>query len=749
MKRQPPKFLPFLLAAVLAGVLAWHYTIYVHWNMNAYILTSVISPLVFLALVASVVWPGPAKTSGKCLRILGWLAAFIAVEQGLAYYINNVRHNASGGARAAMQAVLPLLALLTALLLIKPLLSLSRKLRRALAIAVIALLCAGVAAGALWAVPANIPLEEFAPVPETPPAAVEKHSIADYRIVYEERAPETVITAANILADTLSQITGLDYTAAAAQHAELRAEIRQIILVNNLSGVYSGGADGYKIFSGEDFICIQGGQRGVLYGVYHFLEEYFDCRWYTADLQVIPPGPAEIAEVKDEQYIPPLEYREMDWLSRSDPVYSVANGLNGNVYRSLVPEVGGDFGYNGGMCHTIINSLLRPDEFFEAHPAWYAWRESSKSRVPKQLCLTNPEVLEEMIREVRDLLENGNGQPIISVTQDDNQDYCQCAECKRVDEEEGSHAGTMIRFVNAIAEDIAEDYPDALIDTFAYQYTRTPPKYVKPLPNVIVRLCSIECCFAHPLDDPDCPDNTSFADDIRTWSEICGRLYIWDYTTNYGCYNCVYPNFQVLQQNMRFFVENNVKGVYEEGNYQSAECNSEFSQLRGYLLARLLFNPDIDFYAEMDGFLKAYYGGGWQYMREFIDLISRSTGVPDLFGAHRKLSIGPAPTDKALLDLKPNQVRYADKLWEKAIELAGDEACEQNVLRSQLSWRFWKGCNRAAEFSRWQLPGKWLAANEALYSDFQAFGIIRYSEGAMLRPDPPKTWWGTPESWRG
>ncbi|MCL2299620.1 MAG: DUF4838 domain-containing protein, partial [Firmicutes bacterium] len=640
---------------------------------------------------------------------------------------------------------------------VRPFLAFPRKLKRGLAIAAAALVLAG---GPAWLLPGNLPLKEFTPMEETsPPAAVEKRSISGYKItVYGESEAE--IAAGNLLAETLSRITGEAFTA----QQGLPTGYDEILV-----GVFGGdrlGPEEYSITAhvrtswaaGDrpdgDSIHITGGSpRAVLYGAYKFLEKYFDCRWYTSELAVIPQGPAEIAVTplnEPERYNPPLEFREMDWRSRADPVYSVANGLNGNVYRSLDADMGGDFGYNGGMAHTIINTFLKPDEFFSppegaAHPDWYALR--GKERVPKQLCLTNPEVLAEMIREVREQLEKGNGQPIVSVTQDDNGDYCQCEKCKAVDDEEGSHAGTMIRFVNAVAADIAADYPEALIDTFAYQYTRTPPKLVKPLPNVIVRLCSIECCFAHPLDDPGCPDNIKFARDIKAWSEICGRLYIWDYTTNYRCYNSPYPNFRVLQSNMRFFVRHNVKGVYEEGNYQSAECDSEFSQLRGYLLARLLFDPDVDLGAETDGFLKAYYGGGWQYMRAFLDLICDNSAKPGPFGRHRKLSIGHNPDDKALLDLKPNQVRYADKLWEKAVELAGDDACRQNVLRSQLSWRFWKACNRAGEFSRLQGPKKWQAANEQLYRDFAAFGVTRYSEGALLREDV-NSWRGTPEDWR-
>jgi hypothetical protein len=360
-----------------------------------------------------------------------------------------------------------------------------------------------------------------------------------------------------------------------------------------------------------------------------------------------------------------------------------------------------------------------------------------------------------MIVEAREAIEKGTeefGQErfILSLTQEDNFDFCQCDNCKKVDEYEGSNAGSMLRFVNAVAQNIAEDYPHVLIDTFAYQYTRTPPKHVKPLNNVVVRLCSIECCFAHPLDDPNCPDNQRFANDIREWSKICDRLYIWDYTTNYAAYNVIFPNFQVLQKNMRFFKRHNVIGVYEEGNPQSELAHSEFNELKGWLLSRLMFNPDLDYDAEMNGFLKAYYGGGWQYVRAYIDLISENSGKPGKNGQHQKMSIFDAPTSKGLLSLKPNQIKHADVLWNKAIAAAGSEACKENVRRSQVSWRFWKGCNQLEEFRVWQFPWKRWAENKRLFEDFEAFGITQYHEtwahaNGLLRR--PSNWRGTPEAW--
>ena len=589
------------------------------------------------------------------------------------------------------------------------------------------------------------PLEAFIPAAVTPPAAAEKTlSIEGWGIFYDAGAIPAEKTAAETLAATLSQITGLSYAVSDAAPA-----VPGNFLVGKAAGldVSELGADGYIIKMDGGNILIAGGEpRGTLYGVYNFLMKYFDCRWYAADLQVIPPGPAALAPVEDEAFAPPIsEFRDMGFLNTLDRTFSVANGLNGTRWHSGFPaEWGGSYGYNGNFCHSMLNQFFPASAYFAGHQDWYAYRESSKKREPTQLCLTNEALLAEMKLKVRALLADGNGQPVVTVTQMDNEEYCQCPNCKAVDAEEGSHMGTMLRFVNAVAADIAEDYPDALIDTFAYQYTRALPKTVRPLPNVIVRLCSIECCFAHPLDDPACPENLKFMEDIKAWSEVCDRLYIWDYTINFFHTNCVFPNFRVLQKNMRIFARYGATGVYEDGYIDGGD--SEFARLRGYLLARLLYNPDIDCEAEMDGFLEACYGGGWQYIREFIRLACENTAKPDCLGRHTGLTFWMSANEKAILDLKPNQVSYADELWEKAIELAGSEACKRNVQSSQISWRYWKACNRKAEFSWLNKPGEWTVANEQLYDDLKGLGIAYRGVGDLFKADP--NWYDTPIEWR-
>jgi hypothetical protein len=173
----------------------------------------------------------------------------------------------------------------------------------------------------------------------------------------------------------------------------------------------------------------------------------------------------------------------------------------------------------------------------------------------------------------------------------------------------------MLRFVNAVAADIEEEFPNVAISTLAYQYTRKPPKHVKPRHNVIVRLCSIECSFSKPLSHER---NAAFREDIVGWSQICDRLYIWDYTTNFRHYVMPHPNLRVLGPNVKFFVDHNVKGIFEQGSYNT--YGAEMAELRAWVLAKLLWDPTLDGRELVREFLHGYYGPAAPHIKAYLDV---------------------------------------------------------------------------------------------------------------------------------
>jgi hypothetical protein len=220
----------------------------------------------------------------------------------------------------------------------------------------------------------------------------------------------------------------------------------------------------------------------------------------------------------------------------------------------------------------------------------------------------------------------------------------------------------VLQLVNRVADAIAAEFPDRLIDTLAYQWTRHPPKTLRPRPNVIVRLCSIECCFRHPFDQCPLPANRDFVADLRGWAKVCDRLWMWDYTTDFAHYLLPFPNLDALAPNVRLLAQNHVTGIFEEGDYSSPL--GEFQALRGWVLAQCLWNPQVDGRAARDEFLDGVYGVAAPPIARYLDSLHART-----VDAHVGIYQG---VDAPWLDAQWQ--RDADAAFDEAEKLAAGDA---------------------------------------------------------------------------
>ena len=573
----------------------------------------------------------------------------------------------------------------------------------------------------------------------TPPA--EKEAITqgleitdEYVIVVSDTASEAEITAANLLKSTFEEINGtkIDIITDTADKTEKEIALGKTDREYDDTVDYASlGDEGVCIKTVDDDLVITGGEkRGTLYSAYTFLEEYFGYRRFTPDLTVITEAekllvPAEI----DYTYVPPFMFRQTDWYPGNNKEYKVANRLNDGT---MLEAAGGGVEYAGPFCHTF--SSLVPNSLIETEPEFFALGVQTGERTTDQLCLTNPKTLEIAKATVRDWLAANPDAAFVSVTQNDNSNYCVCEECARIDAEEGSHSGTMIRFVNAIADDIREDYPNVLVDTFAYTdgYTRQAPKITVPRDNVVIRLCSIECKFSAPMDSGYSEDNEEFLQDLKDWSAISDHLFVWDYTTDYNSLLSPFGNFGAIQRNLQIFAENDVIGVFEEGASGTA-ADGEFAALRCYMLSRLMWDPYQDVDKLMYDFCEAYYGAGYQNIIDFINGIDENNGFGFniiqywlIFPEHVDMEYGMGCFDKYysmnVLNIDNETLKEYDELWENAIAQAQTEWQKENVRRSQICWRYWKANFKRGEFSALN-ESKRIAENEKFYNDLLHFNI--------------------------
>jgi hypothetical protein len=351
---------------------------------------------------------------------------------------------------------------------------------------------------------------------------------------------------------------------------------------------------------GEKLLLAGGRPRGTLYAVSRFLIEQCGVRWWTPWAPNMPLQRTLLVSELDVREKPAFEYRAPFWFSGFEPAWKVHNCVN-DSFLDIPKEFGGCIKYKG-HAHTFY-PLMPPEKYFAEHPEWYSMIKGKRTSEHAQLCLTNPQLRDFTVGRVKEWLRESPDAEIISVTQNDWAGWCECPDCKALDDAEGSHSGTMLAFVNYIAGKIESEFPNVAVDTFAYQYTRKPPKTIRPRQNVIVRLCSIECNFREPLDHPS---NAAFLADIEGWSKICSRLYIWDYTTDFTGYVHPHPNWFTLGANVRLFQKFGVKGVFEQGAY--GDHGAEMAELRAWLLAQLLWEPAQDDRALIKEFLEGYYG---------------------------------------------------------------------------------------------------------------------------------------------
>ena len=479
-------------------------------------------------------------------------------------------------------------------------------------------------------------------------------------IVLAADATEAERHAANELAGFLRQITGAKFeiqALPAAGQSRLLVGPKAAKLAAADFSADGLGADGIVIRTvGDDLILAGGRPRGTLYAVYTFLEEHVGCRWWSSQASTIPIKPTLKVGTLNVRYVPPLEYRETFWFDAFDGDWAVRNKSNGNSER-LDAKRGGKHTYEG-FVHTFF-PLIPPKKYFEGHPEWFSEIKGKRSHERTQLCLTNEEMRKELIKNLRERLRNNPAATIASVSQNDWHGNCQCSKCAAIEKEEGSPAGLMLRFVNAVAEDIEEEFPNVAISTLAYQYTRKPPKITKPRPNVIVRLCSIECSFSKSLADER---NKKFRDDIVGWSKICNRLYIWDYTTNFRHYILPHPNLRVLGPNVKFFVDHSVKGIFEQGAYTSN--GAEMAELRAWVLAKLLWDPTLDGQTVIGEFIEGYYGPAGLHIRDYLkithDAVEASGDKLGCFSQHKAKFLSFETLSKGWEQLKAAEAAVID-----------------------------------------------------------------------------------------
>jgi hypothetical protein len=418
----------------------------------------------------------------------------------------------------------------------------------------------------------------------------------------------------------------------------------------------------YAITSTNNTLQITGASPyQTLETVYVLLEEFLGCQFLSPTVEKIPTT-KNIVVAADYHYTPAVLTRTVhSKLFYDNPSFAAKRRVTTEGFPKFVPEA---------RVHTF-NKFLPEKNFFESHPTFYALVKNK--RQPTQLCLSNDTVYQIIKDSVAAFFNRRPSASVLSVSQDDNTQYCTCDKCAAIDAYEGSPSGTMITLVNRIAK----DFPNKTIATLAYQYTRKAPLHIKPEKNVLVTLCSIECDRSGPIADK-CKD---FESDLKAWGAIGATIQIWDYTTQFTNFLAPFPNLETLQPNINLFVDNNANWIFEQHSHNP----SEFFELRSWLLSKFLWNPKLNYANLLQEFSNNFYGVASPFIVTYLnDLHAAIKETPKFY-----LFLYGDPAQGFETWLSEQKLKQYNALFDSATNItSGNEALQARVHEARIGLDF-------------------------------------------------------------
>lgn len=533
-------------------------------------------------------------------------------------------------------------------------------------------------------------------------------------VVYSEGASESLIAAADFMAATIDRMSG-------------SSGVRTAVKKGGESGfsIYVGRAansalidlsdvkdDGYKLEIKPEGIYIVGKtDDATRNGIYDFLETHLECMYVSPENTYVPIFPTVKLALEEKTVNPTITWRKVYQYE------SVQNGwyerlkMNGTIVKEGENSIEL---YNewGTWCHSSFE-FVPPEEYFDEHPEYYA-KFLGKRRYqfnvlgrtfPTHLCYTNEEVYQ--IAEA-ELVKRIEANPEVKFWDFSIMDTyfatCRCKECKKFNKEAGSEMGTLLAFLNRLADAIRDDYPDVYLSTLAYQRVKNPPKNMKCAPNLCINVCAFPGTQSYPYStEGGIKASREFAERVVEWGKICDNILVWDYVVNFTHLKLPFPNFEFQKENLEFYLENNIRFVFHQGSREPMDENAE---MRTYLLSRQLWDKDVDLLALAKKYVAVVYGDAAGLVEEYMDTANAAMiesgadlSLYDSPKKHKNGYLAPKLTDK-YLELTEKMLEVAEN--SDTVNVKAVEMLRVNALYAKMTDASWDYRAKKAAFEEFK-----------------------------------------------
>lgn len=467
--------------------------------------------------------------------------------------------------------------------------------------------------------------------------------------------------AAADLAQYVQRMTGVDLKVVPAKDAAAIAADRWAFVLDSLA-VARGlkppkteyGLDGmaYDVsgkqvrFSGETPLA-------TAFAIADFLERQ-GVRWYT-------PGPyGEVVPKRTTLDLPVQPVVQTPSMLSRNPWYDGGEaGAKAEDWKLLHEWTrrnkarGGIAVGHGHIWENILASSGGRQKLFAEHPDWFG--EVEGKRVPGQLCMTHPRMIQLFVDYYKKQLE---GKPkdvhqILSICPDDGMIYCTCANCRKhifqqdpIIPSVPDTSDLVMHFCNQVVEKLNAEYPNVRLCTYIYANFQVGPQKVRVHRHVIGMFAPLSFGRYHHTGDPRSASRMLLARAVERFSASAGQFGWYDYS--FLCPDAMVP-FTRLH-----IVSHDLPYLYEKGlRYWTIETARNWPNYTPdyYLTAKLTWDVRLDQKKLLDEFFSLYFGPAGTAMRAYFDeLIAGYTSLP--FSAGNKEFMGSVFTPARLQKLR-------------------------------------------------------------------------------------------------
>ena len=455
-------------------------------------------------------------------------------------------------------------------------------------------------------------------------------------------------------------------------------------------------SDGFVTDVKENSITITANvDRGLIFGVYRFLEKFLNVRFYNIDCEVVPTWdsidvtPQRVVEkpafIMRSYLTGKLCWREGEEFRKFYLKMKQCNehvSLNEKKYGGSCPMYGRRGAHN--MSHYVPREIYEKDhpEFYEIGISPFTGEYGYSTidllsgitedcKVDESMDLS---VFKIVLAEMKkDILANPD--KIFFQFEQEDGDICKqypegSAQDKLV--KKYGRSGILLRFCNLLATELKKWADSELggrpvfLETFGYGYCKNAPvKYengkcvpiddtVVTVDNLVIRLAQSSNFAYHHFDER----NSAFVKRMNEWRAVCNKFMFWSYDMDDSTHIWYFPSLHAIKKNVLDI--KNYGAVYMM--YEASEGSKDHwqAEMRGYVYANLMWNPNQSAQKLYEDYVDNYYGVASDGVKRIVAILENysmflrenfSEYFVDCFGNYRHKDLVSEKLLNRLLDI--------------------------------------------------------------------------------------------------